>query len=82
MTTQLFTLYDRIAMQTEGIFHARNEADAMRAFSKRFSTRDDSDDFNLLHLGSMNHDTGAIQLFDVPQQIPISLKPPKKDTNE
>lgn len=73
MKTELYTFYDKIAMQCGPVNHARNEADMMRAFSKAFKERDDSDDFELLHLGSYDHDKGVIEAFDLPRKIPISI---------
>ena len=76
MKTELYTFYDSIACQSEGIFHARNDGDAMRMFIKRFKDRDDSEDFSLLHIGSMDHDTSGVYPLDVPEEVPITL--PKK----
>lgn len=77
MRTSLFTTYDRVAMQSEGIFHARNKADAMRHFANRFKDRDDAADFSLLYLGEMDHDSSEIQLNIPPEEIPITLHIPK-----
>jgi hypothetical protein len=80
MTTQLYTYYDRIALQSEYIFHARNDGDAQRHFIKRFENRDDSHEFMLLHIGEMNHDTSECTMLDAPEEVQISL--PKKENNE
>jgi hypothetical protein len=80
MTTQIYTYYDRIACQSEFIFHARNDGDAQRHFIKRFEKRDDSDEFQLLHIGSMDHDTSKVTLLEVPESVEITL--PKRKTEE
>ncbi len=73
MKTELYTHYDKVACQAEGILHARNEADAIRTFIKRFKERDDSLDFSLLHLGNMDHDEAKIYLLDIPNDIPVAM---------
>jgi hypothetical protein len=80
MTTQLYTYYDRIACQSEFIFHARNDGDAQRHFIKRFENRDDADDFQLLHIGKMDHDTSKCTILDMPEDVQITL--PKKKEKE
>jgi hypothetical protein len=46
-------------------------------FAKRFKDRDDADDFQLLHVGSMDHDTSKIEQFDVPENVEITLPKPQ-----
>ena len=72
MTTQIYTLYDRVASQCENIWHARNDPDAQRSFLKRFENRKDFDDFALLHIGEFDHDTGNFYPLDIPDEIPTS----------
>lgn len=78
MKTEMYTHYDMIAQQCEGVLHARNEGDAIRQFMKRFENRKDGDEFALLHLGSMEHDTGQIYLLDVPEEVPIATPEAKQ----
>jgi hypothetical protein len=82
MITQLYTYYDRIACQSEFIFHARNDGDAQRHFVKRFENRNDSDEFQLLHIGSIDHDTSKVTLLEVPESVEITLPNYLKKEND
>lgn len=77
MITHLFTYYDKIAMQCGPINHERNKATAIRSFINAFGEgpmkKFDADDFDLLYLGTYDHDKGEIDRFDVPENIPIAL---------
>lgn len=74
MKTKIYTYYDKIAMQCEGLRHARNHADAIRMFNRSFKDRDDMSDFALLHLGEMEHDNGKCEMLDVPEELPVNVE--------
>lgn len=75
MKTELYTFYDKIAQQCGQVFHARNEPDAIRSFMKAFSEKPERDDFELLHIGSYDHDKGKIVAEEVPENVPVSFPP-------
>lgn len=74
MKTLMYTFYDRVACQCGPVNHARNEADAIRAFTNAFKDREDRADFSLLKLGGFDHDSGKIESLDVPEDIPVAFK--------
>lgn len=73
MRTELYTFYDTIALQHGSIFHARNQADAIRAFLKTLNEKEDRDDFELVYLGSYDHDTAELEVVDIPEKVPVSF---------
>lgn len=79
MTTEIFTVYDKIAMQCKGVFHAINKADAVREFRKQFKENPDREDFELLKLGNFNHDKGIIDALEIPENVSVNFGGPKKD---
>jgi len=69
MTTEIFTIYDKVACQCTGIIHAVNRADAVRLFKRKFKDADDREDFRLLKLGQFDHDKGIIEALDLPEDV-------------
>ncbi len=82
MKTELYTFYDKVAEQCENVWHARNEADAIRTYINRFKERDDAEDFSLLHLGVMEHDEAKIYLEDIANDIPVAMPQNFKKGND
>lgn len=71
MTTEIFTIYDKVACQCTGIIHAINKADAVRLFKRKFKDAVEREDFELLKLGQFDHDKGIIDSLDLPENIPV-----------
>jgi hypothetical protein len=81
MKTELYTFYDRVAQQCGPVFHARNEADAIRTFMKSFEEKPERNDFELLHIGAYDHDSGKIIAEDIPEMVPCSFPVEKPGGN-
>lgn len=73
MKTILYTVYDRIAMRCGPIFHAVNDADAIRGFKKRYKDQEDRSDFRLLRLGAYDHEKGNIDSLDIPEDVSVNF---------
>lgn len=66
----LYTVYDRIAEESGPVFEAKNDGVAMRMFLTIKSKTDNlQDDYKLLRLGSIDHQTSMITVSQVPIEV-------------
>lgn len=70
MRTLMCSEYDKVGMMCGPILHARNEADAIRLFNRRFKDRDDIEDYDLLKVGYFDTDKGIVEPVNPPEVIP------------
>ena len=71
MKTRLYTVYDRIAEQSGPVFEAKNNAVARRQFVNMLNSEKllEKDDYELLLVGEMDHDTNVMSGSLVPELI-------------
>jgi len=71
--TQVFTVYDKIAMESAPLFHAKSVAVAQRSFALKLLEAERPEDFQLLHLGSFDHEKNKAAFFEVPEEIQVAV---------
>lgn len=74
MKTNMYTVYDKVAMESAVIFHAKHDAVAMRDFANVMRRRENPEDFQLLKLGVYDHDTMKIEMLNVPEEMHVAVQ--------
>ena len=72
MEQRIYVIYDKVALQSGPVFEARNDGVAYRNF-KRFLDNEVTveyvDDYKLLFVGSINHDSSELVPEIPPQEV-------------
>ena len=74
MKTEIYVIYDKVAQESGPIFEAKNEAVAQRQFVRVVGQAPDPDDFRLLRIGVMEHDTSVVTLEVPPVEVPVVVR--------
>lgn len=61
MKLNLYTIHDKVAIESGPIFQAKNDAVAYRQFQQILSKAENTDDYELLCVGEFNTETRGIQ---------------------
>lgn len=79
MKTELYVIYDKVAMESGPVFEAKNQGVAQRNFVRFMAKTDSGEDFRLLRLGTIDHDTQLVELEDVPVEVPVIVRKATED---
>lgn len=72
MISKLYVIQDRVAEESGPIFESKNDAVAHRNFTKIIQTSTNPDDFKLIHVGEIDHDTNVITQLEI-REVYIGL---------
>ena len=71
---QLYVIYDKLAEESGPVFEAKNDAVARRSFLRTWAEKGAApEEFRLLRLGTIDHQTQTIRLEDVPEEVSLSV---------
>lgn len=73
MITNLYAIRDRGAEETGPLFHAKNNAVAMRQFQQITKDIPHAAEMVLLLIGSFDHDTTNLVKLQIPEEVQLSL---------
>lgn len=82
MRTEMYVVYDKIAQESGQLFHAKNDAVAARSYAKQLRQQERPEDFQLLKIGSFDHDTARASMLEVPEEIFVSVRPQAPEVSE
>jgi hypothetical protein len=72
MQTNLYVIYDKVALESGPIFEAKNDGVAFRRYNAILQESDHPDDFQLLKVGLFDHDNNTGEISDV-EEVYINL---------
>jgi len=73
MITNLYAIRDRAAEETGPLFHAKNDAVAVRQFQQLTKDSPYVADMKLLFFGTFNHDTSDLDVLTQPYVVEVTL---------
>lgn len=75
MINGIYTIFDKVAMESGPLFEAKNDGVAQRQYSQFMETiqKQDKTEFKMLKLGSINHETNQIEKLSIPEEIIANL---------
>lgn len=74
MKMGVYTIYDRLAEQSGPLFEAPNSAVANRQYKNLvMSSKVSPDEYRVLHIGDIDHDTSIITAYAVPEDVTIEV---------
>lgn len=72
MVAQLYSIYDRVAMDFGPIFQARNDGVAVRAFRSHLEGKAVSqEEYCLMHVGEFDSERGAVSGVEKPRTVEV-----------
>lgn len=69
MICNLYVVYDRLAQESGPIFECKNHGVARRAYDQMIAKTGRMDEYQLICLGSVNHDNQRLDIFDIPVEV-------------
>lgn len=74
----IYVVYDKVALQSGFIHEQVNDGVALREFSMFINDRikqgHNADDFELLKLGRIEHETNNVVIYDCPEKVVADIK--------
>lgn len=83
MVMQIYTVFDRVLEESGPVFEAKNHGVAARKFQNILQNTEYPNDFRMLHLGSIDHQTSVIMPLSSPDDVTDSIAfiESKEDSN-
>ena len=78
MTTFLYTIRDKVAEESGPIFEAKNRRVAKRSFQELIAKTLEPSDYELLELGSFDHENNLLNTCVV-EKVDVSLSEPEEE---
>lgn len=81
MISKIYVVYDRVAEESGPVFEAKNDGVAIRQYLHLIKTKNMVPaDFNLLHVGEIDHDVSVITANPAPIEVILNVS--KGNINE
>lgn len=69
MNMAVYTIFDRLAGESGPLFEAKNDAVARRNFDRLLEKAGRADEYQLLRLGTVDHDTSKLEVYEIPVEV-------------
>lgn len=73
MKSEVYTVFDNIALEGAPLFHAKNDAVAQRNVAVLLQQQVRPEDYSLVHIGRFDHERLVFELLDPPDVIPVAV---------
>lgn len=73
MRNKLYVIYDGVAEESGPVFEAKNDGIALRNFERTVADSPYREDYSLVCVGSIEHNTSIIEAYIVPVEVNAKL---------
>lgn len=65
----MYVVYDKLAQESGPVVECKNNAVAVRQFRLMIEKTGRPEEYQLLYLGKINHDTQEMELLPIPEEV-------------